>query len=535
MKLIPKKLKNKKSIFLKFCYISSPFLIAHNISYASTSLMVSGHAGAVGQATYGSPPVGSDFSAIRVPIGLVLEARPTDNFNLYLGLEYAYNNYPGPSTYLGQNTTTARSNTSGTASALPFTISTNGSPYSQQVDNVYLTQAYFTYQTAIGLFKAGRMPRHWGLGIYKNDEWTPFSGLPSTSDAIALVTDFNAFDIGLYYEKFAEGVGGTSLDSEGNAFTIEARLKSNKSDVVSSGVGQELGILYSKFTHSKSNTTLNILDLYAKFYISSFYFGSEILYPTGSTQSPNYQSLGGAAACPSLPDGTAAGSKTCTAQNISAFAALLKLKYQIAAGENTSMASTEDAQTRIGTEERKNSHVLGLLGGYVSGGANQFNASGTTNTTNSITALMMNSNIQPAFLMFNNTLPAVNGMPGGALTNTTFLRLDYTYENSSFGSVGPAFIWGMINNVNQNYNAQNSLCSNTSPSIDPNSPVNVLCVGGSNNLGYEADVSYRYTTQDRVTLGLDAGYWFVGSAWQLYNQSLIKGVYGLRASISTQF
>ena len=95
------------------------------------------------------------FSAIRVPIGLVLEARPTDNFNLYLGLEYAYNNYPGPSTYLGQNTTTARSNTSGTASALPFTIFTNGSPYSQQVDNVYLTQAYFTYQTAIGLFKAG--------------------------------------------------------------------------------------------------------------------------------------------------------------------------------------------------------------------------------------------------------------------------------------------------------------------------------------------------------------------------------------------
>ena len=86
-------------------------------------------------------------------------------------------------------------------------------------------------------------------------------------------------------------------------------------------------------------------------------------------------------------------------------------------------------------------------------------------------------------------------MPGGALTNTTFLRLDYTYENSSFGSVGPAFIWGMINNVNQNYNAQNSLCSNTSPSIDPNSPVNVLCVGGSNNLGYEVDVSYRYTTR----------------------------------------
>lgn len=534
MKFILPKLKNKKSTLLNFCYTSSLVLLG-NTSYAATSLMVSGHAGVVGQATYGSPPVGSDFSAIRVPIGLVLEARPTDNFSLYLGIDYAYNNYPGPTTYLGQNSSTAKSNSSGTSSPLPFANTTNSSAYSQQVDNVYITQAYFTYQTAIGLLKAGRMPRHWGLGIYRNAEWTPFAGLPSTSDAVALVTDFNAFDIGLYYEKYAEGVGATSLDAEANAFTIEVRLKSDPADVVSSGVGQELGVMYSKFSHGKSNTSLNILDLYAKFYLSSFYLGSEILYPTGSTQSPNYQSLGGAAACPSSPDGTPTGSKTCTSQNISAFAALLKLKYQIAASENTSLASTENAQLRLGTEERKTSHVLGLLGGYVSGNSNQFSSPGTTNSTNSITALMLHANIQPAFLMFNNTLPAINGMPGGALTNTTFLRLDYTYENPSFGSVGPAFIWGMLNAVNQNYNAQNSICTNTSPTVDPNNPINVLCVGGNNSLGYEADISYRYTTLDRVTFGLDAGYWFVGNAWQMYNQSLNKGVYGMRASVGMQF
>lgn len=534
MKLNPTSVKYKKSIFLKFCYTSSLMLIS-NFSYAGTSLMVSGHVGAVGQATYGSPPVSSNFSAIRVPIGLVLEARPTDNLSLYLGIDYAYNNYPGPSIYLGQNSTTAKNNSAGTSSPLPFSNATNGSPYSQQIDNVYITQAYFSYQTAIGLFTAGRMPRHWGLGIYKNAEWTPFSGLPSTSDMVGLRTDFNAFDVGIFYEKFAEGVGGTSLDAEGNAFTIEARLKSDPADVASSGVGQELGILYTKYSHSKSNTSLNILDVYAKFYISSFYLGSEILYPTGSSQSPNYQALGGTPACSSLPDDITAGSRSCVAQNISAFAALLKMKYQIAAGENTSLASTEKSQSKLGTEERKTSHVIGMLGGHVSGGSNQFNAAGTTNSSDSISAIMINSNIQPAFLMFNNTLPAVNGMPGGALTNTTFLRLDYTYDNPSFGSVGPAFIWGMINNLNKNYNAQNTLCNNKSPVLDPNSPNNSFCVGGDHNLGFEADISYRYTTQDLVTFGVDAGYWFVGDAWKIYDKSLNQSVYGIRASIAAQF
>lgn len=532
---------NNKKFQINKSFAASLFILASSIALndlqvvASTSLMVSGHAGVVGQATYGTPPLGTNYSAIRVPIGLIFEARPTDNFSLFLGIDYAYNNYPGPSVYLGQTSSTATSNANGIGSPLPFSNSANNSPYSQQVDHPFITQAYFSYQTAIGLIRAGRMPRNWGLGIWKNTEWTPYSGLASTSDSVALTSDFNAFDVSLYYDKYAEGVGGTSSDADGNAITLEARLKSDPSDVPSSGVGQELGILFSKFSHTKSNTSLNILDVYAKIYLPSFYIGAEVLYPTGSTQSPNYQSLGGASACDSLPDGTTPGSLTCVSQKISALAALLKLKYQVDADNNVSLASTERSQKTLGTEERRVSNVIGLLAGYVSGGNNQFNAPGTSSSTNDITAISINSNIQPAFLMFNNTLPAVNGMPGGAITNTTFVRLDYTYENPNFGSVGPAFIWGKLNNLNSNYNAQNPLCSNTSPSVNPNSATNTLCVGSDESLGFEFDASYRYTTLDRVTFGLDAGYWYVGQAWEVYNQSLIKSTYGIRASISTQF
>jgi hypothetical protein len=524
-----------KSFTSSIFVLASPIMLNALQAVASTSLMVSGHAGVVGQATYGTPPLGTNYSTIRVPIGLIFEARPTDNFSLFLAIDYAYNNYPGPSVYLGQTTATSTNNTNGVGSPLPFSNTANGNPYSQQVDSPSITQAYFSYQTAVGLIRAGRMPRNWGLGIWKNTEWTPYSGLPSTSDSVAFTADFNAFDVSLYYEKYGEGVGGTSADADGNAFTFEARLKSDPADVPSSGVSQELGILFSKFSHTRSNTSLNILDVYAKFYLPSFYIGAEVLYPTGSTQSPNYQSLGGASKCPSVPDGTPIGSITCVSQKISALAALLKLKYQIDTDEHSSLAATERSQKVLGTEERKTSNVIGLWAGYASGGNNQFNASGTTSSTNDITAISMNSNIQPAFLMFNNNLPAVNGMPGGAITNTTFVRLDYTYENPNFGSVGPAFVWGMLNNLNQNYNSQNVLCSNTSPSVDPNNPSNALCVGGDKSLGFEADVSYRYTTLDRVTFGLDAGYWYVGNAWEVYNQSLIRSSYGIRASISTQF
>jgi hypothetical protein len=62
-----------------------------------------------------------------------------------------------------------------------------------------------------------------------------------------------------------------------------------------------------------------------------------------------------------------------------------------------------------------------------------------------------------------------------------------------------------------------------------------MCVGNNKNLGFELDFSYRYTTLDRVTFGMDAAYWYVGKAWEVYNQALNTSSFALRASVSTQF
>ena len=517
-------------------------------AYSSTSLMVSGHAGAVGQYTTSTPPLDSSYFAFRVPIGLTLEASPSDNLNIYLGLDYAYNNYPSASTLLGQTTSTSTQNgpttttNTGQATPMPFSNTINaqsgGTPYGQKTDTPTLTTAYFTYQTPLGLLKAGRMPRNWGLGVWYSDEWTPTGGTISTSDAIALTTDLSLFDLAVYYEKFGESVGGTSTDQAATAYSVEARLKTDPADVPSSGVSREIGIAYSKFDHGQSNTSLNILDVYGKFYISKFFAGVEVLYPTGKTQNPNYQTLGGAPECNVTNSPTVSStSQTCSAETFSALAALLRFKLQLNGDENSSLVATETSQQLVGTAERQETSVIGLWVGYASGGSNQFYSPtdpALANGGNNINAIMMNPNIQPSFLMFNNTTPAINGIPTGAITNTTFVRLDYTYETPGFGAMGPVFVWGRLNHTNPNYNANYSTCS-AAQTVNSSTSINRLCVGGSSNLGAELDLTYRYTTHDRVNAGLDLGYWFVGDAWKAYGQSSPKGAYGMRIFTGTEF
>lgn len=512
------------------------FLGSFSQAQAATSLMAGGHAGMVGQYSTGSPPVSSTYTGIRVPVGLLLQASPSANLNLFLGVDYAYQNYPEPPVLLGNTQDSKTNNANGTKTPMPFANALNGglTLSGQKTDSLALTQAYFSYQTPIGLLRAGRMPRHWGMGLWYDDRWSPTGGAVSTSDAVAFLSDFGLFDVQLFYEKYGESVGGTSNDGDANAIAGEVRLKTDPADAPSSGVSREVGVAFNKFEHKRSDTSLTILDMYTKFYTGQFFLGAEVLYPTGSTKNPNYQSLGGNSACLSpIPD-TEPGSQTCSLQNFSALAFLGKIKYQFDNTTNSSLYATEKAQELLGTAERQTTHVLSLWGGYASGGSNQFASPATLGSDNRISAIAMHPNVQPAFLMFNNTTPPVNGMPTGAITNTTFVRFDYAYEAPGIGSINPAITWARLNRTNENFNAAS--CPVGTTVVDPTSPTNHMCVGGSSDLGVEVDAAYRYTTLDRVTFGADMGYWFVGNAWEVYGQSgSPEGNFGMRVLVSTQF
>ena len=258
---ILKKQTTKLSLFFLSLFCGNAF--------ASTSLVVNGHAGLSGVYTTNPPPLGKNYFAFRVPVGLTLEANPSDKFSIYLGLDYAYNNYPVLSNdLLGQSSQSSGSlslnqNNGGFYSPLPFSNMVGGNqPFGQKTDTPTLTTAYFTYQTDLGLFKAGRMPRNWGLGIWYNDQWSPTGGTISTSDAIAFTTDLTLFDVSVYYEKYSQSLPQTSDNNTGLAYSIEARLKNDPADAPSSGVTREIGIAYSTFEHSASNTTINTIDGY---------------------------------------------------------------------------------------------------------------------------------------------------------------------------------------------------------------------------------------------------------------------------------
>lgn len=512
---------------------------------AATSLLATGHAGFVGQYIGGTPPQNGNYSGMQVPLGLTLEASPNDNLVVRLGLDYAYSNYPVNPTLLGQTTATSTTNPSGQYTPMPFAnaiYAQNGSggvAAGQKVDNLALTTAYFGYQTPVGYLRAGRMPRHWGLGVWYSDQWSPTSATISTTDAVSLLTDLNLFDVQVYYERYGESVGGSSGGGSALAYSAEVRLKTDPADPPSTGISREVGVAFSKFSHSQSNTSLNIFDLYGKFYVSRFFAGGEILYPSGSTQNPNYQSLGGAPECNvTLPNQNQSKVQTCNAQNFSAIAFLLKGKWQLGDGEQASVQATEAAQTSFGTAERAETHVLESWVGYASGGGNQFNNADNTaygtSTSNNVSAVFMNPNIQPAFLMFSQTAPAINGMPTGSITNTTFAKASYTYESPHFGSLTPSVTWARLNRLNPNFTAKNPTCI-AGPNISSGVPINHVCVGGSHALGAEFDIGYQYTTLDRVLVGADAGYWFVGDAWKTQGSSSPNGSYGTRVYTGVQF
>lgn len=523
-------LKHVKSLGVFFS------LIGALPGYASSSLSVGGHAGAVGQYLHGMPPLINTYTAFQVPVGLILQANPTDDFSVIMELDYAYSNYPVTTTLMGETNATKEANAHGNAIPMPFANSVNWggplNPFGQKVDTVTIVQAYLAYQTPIGLFRAGRMPRDWGLGIWYDSYWTAQGSGISTTDALAFTTDFGLYDVSLYYEKYGQSVGGYFNNGSATGYTVEGRLKTDPNDIASNGISRNVGLIYSKFIHQQSSTDLNILDVYGKFYFSRFFIGAEVLFPSGQTRNANYQTLGGAPLCKS----PVSDSKTCSSQTIASLGALMKMRFRFDdPSKNSTLYAVDKSLTLLGTRERQNSHIGEIWMGYASGGKNQFAPENEINiASNRITAIRLNPNILPALLMFTNTTPLINGMPTASITNSTFARASYTYQSNKWGSLSPAVIWGMINSTSEYFNNNNPACKST-PELNFSNSVNNFCVGNSRNLGTELDLTYAYTTEHMITGQVDAGYWMVGKAWERKGQILPYSTFGIRAILSTQW
>ena len=486
----------------------------------AATAQVNGQAALVGEFISNLPPSSAELKGLRVPLGLTIEGRASSNLGVFLDLRFNANQYPNTAFSLG-NTEAMDTDAglSGFEVKHPYTL-TGGR--GEKRETLKVNQAFVQYDSSeAGRFRAGRIPRHWGLGLWLDDEWKPEGGTRSASDAVSYTVDFpSALSVTGYWEKISEG----SLSSRGDdadALTGEILISDELTDAGSSGLSRKLGLAFSKYDHADSNTELRILDIFGVFAYGRMGLEGEVNWPTGKTKSLAYSSAGGATEAQRCPEISNPNKLyiSCDSQSVDGLNILLRARYQLSGGiasadKSAKLSQTEAARVRRPTSQVAESQIISLAGGYSKGDSDAFD--NVTNRDSKITALPMHPNVRPAFLMFNPLSANVAGMPGAIVRNVLFARADYSFESPTFGMLTPAVIFARLDSLNKN------------------TASDVKKFGAVNNVGFEVDINYSYRTMDGVRLSLDGGLWVPGGAWETAGVKP-ETVYGLRATASTYF
>ncbi|NBO37993.1 hypothetical protein EBU99_05365 [bacterium] len=486
------------------------------VATAATA-QLSGQAALIGEFISNMPPKGSELKGLRVPLGLTLEGRASSNVSVFLDLRFNANQYPNVAFPLGN--IEAMTNPSDTEVNQPYT--TFGGR-GEKRETLKVNQAFVQYDSGeAGRFLAGRIPRHWGLGIWLDDEWKPEGGTRSTSDAVSYKIDFpSALSATVYWEKISEGRLSSRSD-DADALTGEILIADELIDSGSSGLSRKLGLAFSKYDHSDSNTELRTLDIFGVFSYGRMGFDAELNWPTGKTRSLAYASAGGAGELEKCPE-ISNPSKlyiSCDSQLIDGLNAIMRARIQLSGGVASAdkvakLSQTDAARSRRPTSQVAESQILSLVAGFSKGDSDAFD--GVKNRDSKINALPMHPNVRPAFLMFNPLSADVAGMPGAIVRNVTFVRADYSYESPTFGMITPAVVFARLNALN----SKSTASDNT--------------VGTNSNVGFEVDVNYSYRTMDGVRFSLDGGLWVPGGAWESAGVKP-ETVLGVRATAATFF
>lgn len=499
-------------------------------SAKAVSLQVHGDGGVVGDFASDLPPYRTHYQGYRVPLGLSLEARASNTVSLIGDLRLNFNNYPNRANALG-NTTDVERNGDVQGRKVNHPLLGNNT---QKMETPMAGTAYFQWASEIGLIRAGRMPHNWGLGLWRSSDWKLTGGAVTTSDALSMTADFTpTFSVTVYWEKISEG-SPFAKDDDADAYTAEALLSDDPSDVSSHGINRQLGLSFQRYDHRQSSTKILVMDLFTRIYYGPWGAEGEIYFPSGSTESSRFSEQGGNGIC--LQQKKANGTfidpvteanllkeTTCNSQRVENFATLWRFRYQLGGNvkptteKGLSLAGTDMARMRLlPTTLRNETHVFALTYGYARGDKDAFANVGSKDDRVRLTS--MHPNIRPGLLMFSDVAPRVPGMPGSLVENATFVKWEYAYETPSFGMISPSILYGRLNETNSK-----------------GSNADGMAFGRDASLGVEADIAYRYLTTDNVDLGLEAGFWFPGAAWKTTATGKPDNAFGLRVMAGTHF
>lgn len=515
----------RPSLCFRFCFSAAILAVAaigSPFQAQATPLQAHGQAGLVGDYESGLTAKGTSYQAIRMPFSLTVEGKASSKVSLFLNLSPSFNLFPRTATELGNSSSDTAPDLSKrqTGGETPQPLS---SRY-RAAEVLKSSYAYVNFASDVGLLTFGRVPRHWGLGLWKNAQWRPDGGVISTSDMAGLTLDFSSSLSGsVAFEKMNEGAPSV-IGDDGDAFTFEALLADDPSDPSSSGLAKRIGLTFSSYRHPRTQTELSILDMFGQFYFSNLLLEGEMLYPTGNTRSTSYGLAGGdTTKCADArnPDGDDIG---CERKSIEGFAALVRMRLLVGGGEAqenqswSSVASVDAARKNLSTVLSPESHEIGAEVGFARGDSDSFKAS---NKDNTITGLGFHPNIRPSLIMFNSAQPLSPGFPGAMVQNVLYTKVNYTYETPGFGLISPSLIWAQLNKTAGN-----------GPDVQDGS------AGHKSNLGIEVNLDYSYRTTSRVDFGVTAGALFAGDAYTIKtagSEEKAKASYGIRTTVSTSF
>jgi hypothetical protein len=493
--------------------------LAHSSAAHATPLQAHGQAGLVGDYQSGLTAKQTNYQAIRMPFSLTVEGKASSKVSLFLNLSPSFNLFPNTATELGNDSTTdVNKRQTGSETYQPLS---NRYRAAEVLKSSY---AYVNFASDVGLLTFGRVPRHWGLGLWKNAQWRPDAGAISTSDMVGLTLDFSSSLSGsVAFEKMNEG-SPSVVGDDGDAFTIEAMLADDPSDPSSSGLAKRIGLTFSSYRHPRTETELSILDMFGQFYFSNVLLEGEMLYPTGNTRSTSYALSGGdSTSCADArnPDKDDIG---CERKSIEGFGALLRMRLLVGGGESqdnqswSSVASVDAARKNLSTVLSPESHEIGAEVGFARGDSDSFKS---TNKDNAITGLGFHPNIRPSLIMFGSAQPLAPGFPGAVVQNVFYTKVNYTYETPGFGLISPSLIWAQLNKT----------AGNGPDVVDGTA-------GRKSNLGIEVNLDYSYRTTSRVDFGVTAGALIAGDAYTIKTagtEEKAKASYGIRTTVSTSF
>lgn len=401
-----------------------------------------------------------------------------------------------------------------------------------------VTKFYAQYASEYGIFKVGRRPRDWGLGILLDSGEKPFSIASSTFDGVSWDINFQKYQdlsFSLGFDKLAEkgkkieGGANPTFGPSNNADDLNQIYASVKLDdrksTPNSFFNKEIGIYAANITSGRSskggsNTEVSLADLYLAFYFPRVTFRNEFLFRLGKSSDPNLQALGGLETSSS---GDPAKNK------ISAMGSAGSLEFLLS-------GYREDLSETPYMEMLASRHLLFLDYAFAPGDQDGYlnsddptNAASKTNRDETAKAVAFHPNYKPALILFNGR-PETDELNTDGVYNSRLLMnaqayaLGYRYEGLGFGNLEVKAITAFLNqdpsDIAKTYHQSRS-----------SKPIGFY----GKDLGYELDLKYWKKLSGGIELGLAGAALFSGKAWQVEDDKSPRNSYLLQANFIYSF